>query len=322
TNSNSYSNSSLTNAQVVTCQVTTAGSCPTFYNLGTGTTFNSLTSGAGAAYATYYGNGRQQYIIRSSELTALGLSAGSNIASIGFDVGSATGDPLTLNGFTIKMGNVSATASTTTFQTGATTVFGPVNYTPALNSINTHNLTTPFTWNGTSNIIVESCFSNQVVGNQAYQTRYTDPGFVAVTYYQADGTAGAGACTQATGTTSSNRPNMKFGVNGAGGSATSNSITVSVSAAVTPSVSIALTSGSNPGCAQSGWTYTATPTNGGTTPTYQWKLNGNNVGTGGSTYTNNALANNDVVSCVMTSNAACASSTTASSNSVTMTVNA
>jgi hypothetical protein len=231
-NSSSYSSSSLANGQVITCQVTTAGSCPSFYNLGTGTTFNSLTSGAGAAYATYYGNGRQQYIIRASELTALGMVAGSSIGSIGFDVGSATGDPLTLNGFTIKMGNVSATTSTTTFQTGATTVFGPVNYTPTLNNMNTHNFTTPFVWNGTSNIIVESCFSNQVVGNQAYQTRYTNPGFVAVTFYQADGTTGAGACTQVSGTTSSNRPNMKFGVSGSGGSATSNSITVSIASSV------------------------------------------------------------------------------------------
>ena len=233
TNSNTYSSSSLTNGQVVTCQVSTAGSCPTFFNLGTGTTVNSLTSGAGAAYATYYGNGRQQYIIRASELTALGMAAGSSIGSLGFDVGAATGDPLTLNGFTIKMGNVTATTSTTTFQTGATSVFGPVNYTPALNSINTHTLSTPFIWNGTSNIIVESCFSNQVVGNQAYQTRFTNPGFVACTFYQADGATGAGACTQATGTTTSNRPNMRFGVSGSGGSATSNSITVTVSSSVT-----------------------------------------------------------------------------------------
>jgi hypothetical protein len=233
TNSNSYSSSALTNGQVVTCQVTTASSCPSFFNLGAGTTLNSLTSGAGAAYATYYGNGRQQYIIRASELTALGMAAGSSITSLGFDVASATGDPLTLNGFTIKMGNVTATTSTTTFQTGATTVFGPVNYTPTLNSINTHTFTTPFTWNGTSNIIVESCFSNQVVGNQAYQTRYTNPGFVAVTFYQADGATGAGACTRATGTTSSNRPNMKFGIASVGGTATSNAVTVSVTASST-----------------------------------------------------------------------------------------
>ena len=233
TNSNSYSSSALTNGQVVTCQVTTASSCPSFFNLGAGTTLNSLTSGAGAAYATYYGNGRQQYIIRASELTALGMAAGSSITSLGFDVASATGDPLTLNGFTIKMGNVTATTSTTTFQTGATTVFGPVNYTPTLNSINTHTFTTPFTWNGTSNIIVESCFSNQVVGNQAYQTRYTNPGFVSVTFYQADGATGAAACTQATGTTSSNRPNMKFGIASSGGLGTSNAITVSVAASST-----------------------------------------------------------------------------------------
>ncbi|MBI3194141.1 MAG: T9SS type A sorting domain-containing protein, partial [Ignavibacteriae bacterium] len=68
-------------------------------------------------------------------------------------------------------------------------------------------------------------------------------------------------------------------------------------------------------------TFTATPTNGGTSPSYRWKKNGSNVGTNSAMYSDNALANNDVVSCVMTSDATCASPTTATSNSITMTVN-
>jgi hypothetical protein len=67
-------------------------------------------------------------------------------------------------------------------------------------------------------------------------------------------------------------------------------------------------------------TFTATPTNGGTTPAYQWKKNGSDVGTNSATYTDAALANNDVISCVMTSSDPCASPTTATSNSITMTV--
>ncbi len=101
--------------------------------------------------------------------------------------------------------------------------------------------------------------------------------------------------------------------------ATSNTITMSVTSSVTPSVSIA----ANPGttiCSGTSVMFTATPTNGGTSPTYQWKLNGANVGSGGTTYTNTTLSNNDVVTCEMTSNATCASPTTATSNSLTMTV--
>ena len=87
---------------------------------------------------------------------------------------------------------------------------------------------------------------------------------------------------------------------------------------VVPSVSIAASSSSI--CSGTSVTFTATPTNGGSGPSYQWKLNGSNVGTNSATYSNSGLANGDIVSCVMTSNASCASPTTATSNSISMTV--
>jgi hypothetical protein len=87
---------------------------------------------------------------------------------------------------------------------------------------------------------------------------------------------------------------------------------------VVPSVSI--TASSNNICSGTSVTFTATPTNGGAGPNYQWKLNSTNVGTNSTTYTNSGLTNDDIVSCVMTSNASCVSPTTATSNSVTMVV--
>jgi len=68
--------------------------------------------------------------------------------------------------------------------------------------------------------------------------------------------------------------------------------------------------------------FNATPTHGGTSPSYQWKVNGSNVGTNSPSYTTTTLANGNIVTCVMTSNASCASSATATSNAVTMTVTA
>src|SRR4029077_14693433 len=94
--------------------------------------------------------------------------------------------------------------------------------------------------------------------------------------------------------------------------ATSKSLTMTVNANVTPSVSIA----ANPGttiCGGATVSFTATPTNGGT-PSYQWKKNSVNVGTNSAIYTYNGLANGDVITCVMTSNATCVSPTTATSN--------
>ena len=102
---------------------------------------------------------------------------------------------------------------------------------------------------------------------------------------------------------------------------TDNGSNLSITSSVTPSVSIAITTGTNPTCAGSSVTFTATPTNGGGSPSYQWKLNGSNIATG-VTYTSSTLANSDVVTCEMTSNATCPSPTTVTSNAITMTVNA
>src|SRR5665811_2479886 len=100
--------------------------------------------------------------------------------------------------------------------------------------------------------------------------------------------------------------------------ATSNAITVTTSS-VTPSVSIAASTTSI--CAGSSITFTATPTNGGNAPTYQWQVNGTNVpAVTSSTYTTTTLSNGDKVTVVMTSNASCITTAIATSNEVVMTV--
>jgi hypothetical protein len=51
-------------------------------------------------------------------------------------------------------------------------------------------------------------------------------------------------------------------------------------------------------------------------------VNGSNVGSNSTTYTTSALTNGQIVTCVLTSNATCVSPTTATSNALTMSVNA
>lgn len=83
-----------------------------------------------------------------------------------------------------------------------------------------------------------------------------------------------------------------------------------------PVVSIALTVGTNPGCAGQNLQFTATPvTAGGTSPQYQWLVNGFPAGTG-ATFSSSTLNHNDQVRAIMTSNSACATTPTATSNTI------
>src|ERR1044071_2445322 len=100
--------------------------------------------------------------------------------------------------------------------------------------------------------------------------------------------------------------------------ATSNAIDITTST-VTPTVAIA--ADQNPVCTGTAVTFTTTATDGGAAPTYQWFINGNAVaGATNSTFTSSTLANNDVVTVVMTSNSNCLTTPTANSNQVVMNI--
>ncbi|PKP53413.1 MAG: hypothetical protein CVT92_04555 [Bacteroidetes bacterium HGW-Bacteroidetes-1] len=62
-------------------------------------------------------------------------------------------------------------------------------------------------------------------------------------------------------------------------------------------------------------TLTANPINGGNSPVFQWKVNGNNIGSNTNTLTYTP-ANNDAVSCMLTSSEACVASNLAISNTI------
>ncbi|MFN8298885.1 MAG: PKD domain-containing protein [Chitinophagales bacterium] len=98
---------------------------------------------------------------------------------------------------------------------------------------------------------------------------------------------------------------------GFGCTASRGPVSVTINTPVTPSINI--TSANNPVCAGVAQTFNVGTTVNGGTPSYQWKVNGSNVGTGTS-YSTSSLNVNDVVTCEMTTSLSCVTTTTVSSN--------
>ncbi|RRJ92440.1 T9SS C-terminal target domain-containing protein [Paenimyroides tangerinum] len=174
--------------------------------VGTATTltgnFDSTT-----AFNNRFSGSRQQYIFTKTELNALGFDAG-NITGISFEI-ATLGSANSNSNYTIKMRQVSQeNFSTTSFLTGTfTTVFGPVSYTHQPSGWHDFEFTTPFVWDGSSNILIELTHggANSTNNAQTYYTETTD-----------DKSLAAISVTAATGTLSKKRLNTKFLVNGLG----------------------------------------------------------------------------------------------------------
>lgn len=165
----------------------------------------------------YYGGSRHQFLVLATELTAAGVRPG-NITSIAFDPIGANSLSQTNIGFTISLGLTSESQLTNTFiDTNLVQVTNPVTYhvSSAGFANNTFTFSTPFNWDGVSNIVVNTCYSNANSGGGSVfggQVTYTTTGFTSASYYRADGQSVSTMCgaTTATGI-SANRPNMLFG---------------------------------------------------------------------------------------------------------------
>jgi len=102
-----------------------------------------------------------------------------------------------------------------------------------------------------------------------------------------------------------------------GNPALSNAVTMTVNPVLPVTVSISASA--NNVCAGTTVTFTAFPVNGGTLPSYQWKMNGANMGVSSQTFSYIPL-NGDLVSCILTSSEVCTTGNPASSNSINMIV--
>jgi hypothetical protein len=178
--------------------------------IGTGTSTNdSITYPA--PYGNWYTMARHQILVRASEIIAAGGSAGS-IASLAFNV-AATNNTQALQNFTIKLKQTSATSLSSSFDnTGWTTVYSVSSYT-VTTGWNTHTFSTPFAWDGSSNLLIDICFYQGSCYNWTYNasTYYTTTAFTSVVYYRDDCDFGVCSTSSVTGT-SSNRPNLRLDI--------------------------------------------------------------------------------------------------------------
>jgi len=142
----------------------------------TGTVGTATTQTGGTDDLTAFSNRRSTYksqtIYTAAELRAAGLQAG-NIYSIAYNI-STIGDAASNANYTVKIGttaNVSFADTNYVSETGFTTVFAPATYTHAV-GLNTITFTTPYNWDGVSNIVISVSHSGIDSINNA-RTYYT-----------------------------------------------------------------------------------------------------------------------------------------------------
>lgn len=171
--------------------------------IGNGTQFNSSTNYP-APYGNWYWGAKHQIIVTAAELNAAGMTAG-DIYGLGFNVAQVNG--VALQSFSISIGTTTASQFSfgSSFLSGLTTVYGPVNYTES-SGLNMHTFSSPFNWDGTSNLVIQTCFNNTNFTNNA-SVYFTQTSGDMVLYERQDQ---SGICSSATGTSSNLRPNLIF----------------------------------------------------------------------------------------------------------------
>ena len=175
--------------------------------VGTGTTLTS-SYGYPTAFDNYNYQVWQQYLFKASELNALGLVAG-NINSITFKIAAVNDANTPLADYNVKIGSTPDNILTGFTTAGLTNVFGPSTVTAAV-GFNTITFTTPYSWDGFSNIVIDL----RQTGDYAYAnatTYYTATSYNSVLYATSSSNNPSFWTSGPTVSTSTQRPNIIFG---------------------------------------------------------------------------------------------------------------
>lgn len=164
---NTYTTSPLT--QTDTFYVAARGgsaSVPTDVTFGDGSSTSSYSSVSPFYHS--YGGYKHQFLIKKSELNAMGIHAGF-ITSLAFNViqGGYSYDD-----FTISMGNTTLASLTTNSFVPVQEVRAPQTVTTVDSQWNTFGFDQPFYWDGISNLVIQTCWSNNNTGGGGSTVTY------------------------------------------------------------------------------------------------------------------------------------------------------
>ena len=216
-----YSISGTTNAQAgssnqtYTFTITDNESIPTGATTGDYTVANyDVNATNSSPFLSGSRRARSQFLISASELSVAGMVGNRQITALAFNI-VAKNSTQAFTGYTISLGHTNSTDLSTGFVSPAFTQVYSGNYTVPGTGWQTITFSTPFTWNGTSNIVAQVCFDNgngsSTTSNDVVQGTMAPlgSGTVASTWVTASGGPTAGCALTAT-TISDARPQFRF----------------------------------------------------------------------------------------------------------------
>lgn len=176
------------------------------FTLGTGTTTSNATTGPSPFGApSYLGWGlKNQFLIRASELRNAGMMQGE-IHSIAFN--NLSPAAIGHSGYSIQIGTTQQ-QELNHYEPNLTQVYYNNQY-QDITGWNTFSFTTPFSWDGESNLVIQTCFKNTAWVTSGYSSAYQTP----TTYISALNSY-SGSSFQCSDTLLKNlyymRPNIRF----------------------------------------------------------------------------------------------------------------
>jgi len=178
-----------------------------------GTVYRTNTAGLGCIgigtvscdypFTTYWMGGRTQMLFTAAEIAAAGGIANSLITQVGFNV--TVNSTQLMEGFNINIQNTSLTSLTSWVTSGWTNIYTGTYSVPGTGWQYINCPTSTFHWNGTSNILLEVCYTNSSYTTFSTVNATTLPGMI-YGYYN-DNITG---CTTAATNVINDRPNVCF----------------------------------------------------------------------------------------------------------------